>query len=57
MALMGIVVRGSSSSSSDSGSGSSVGEVTSFGGELGLDLTLSVFFFFLPSPKKERLLM
>lgn len=54
---MGIVVRGSSSSSSDSGSGSSVGEVTSFGGELGLDLALSVFFFFLPSPKKERLLM
>lgn len=53
---MGIVVRGSSSSSSDSGSGSSVGEVTSFGGELGLDLALSVFFF-LPSPKKERLLM
>lgn len=54
LALMGIVVIGSSSSSS-SGSGSSLGEVASFGGELGFDLGLSVFFFF-PNPKKERLL-
>lgn len=59
VALMGMVVRGTrdtSSSSSDSGSGSSLGEAISFGGELGLDLDLSTFFFFLPSPKKERLL-
>lgn len=57
VALMGMVVRGSSSSSSDSGSGSSLGGMISFGGGLGLDLDLSTFFFFLPSPKKERLLL
>lgn len=58
VSLMGMVVRGSSSpSSSDSGSSSGSGSVSSFGGELGFDLDLSiVFFFFLPSPKKERLL-